>query len=151
MTAPMHIVAGTALIKNARDEVLLIRHPQRGWETPGGQVEEGEALLDGVMREIREESGISVAIGPLAGVYSNISAPSRMIFAFLGHYISGDVKTSAESLEVAWVPRAQILDLVTFPPVKDRVQDMLEYSGRLIYRVYKTQPTYHTLETRMLR
>jgi 8-oxo-dGTP diphosphatase len=41
---PKHIVSAAAIIQNDAGYILLIKGPKRGWEMPGGQVEEGEAL-----------------------------------------------------------------------------------------------------------
>ncbi len=46
MIAPKHIVAVADLIMDAQNCVLMICSPRRGWEFPGGQVEEGEDLTD---------------------------------------------------------------------------------------------------------
>ena len=54
---PKHIVAAGMLVERG-DEVLLVRTKRRGWEFPGGQIEEGESVLDGVIREVREEANI---------------------------------------------------------------------------------------------
>lgn len=56
--APKHIVSATAIVVNERNEILLIKEPKRGWEMPGGQVEEGESLKDAAIRETKEESRI---------------------------------------------------------------------------------------------
>ena len=69
--APHHIVAAAMLVER-EDRVLLVRTPRRGWELPGGQIEHGESILDGVMREVREEANVVAAAGSLAGVYSNL-------------------------------------------------------------------------------
>ncbi|MBL6882113.1 MAG: NUDIX hydrolase [Candidatus Poseidoniaceae archaeon] len=37
--------------------ILMVRHPDRGWEFPGGHVEEGETPEDALMRELQEEVG----------------------------------------------------------------------------------------------
>lgn len=54
--APKHIVSAATIVVNERNEILLIKGPKRGWEMPGGQVEEGESLKDAAIRETKEES-----------------------------------------------------------------------------------------------
>ncbi|MFC5652718.1 NUDIX hydrolase [Paenibacillus solisilvae] len=44
MSPPKHIVSAAVVILNERSEILLIKGPRRGWEMPGGQVEEGESI-----------------------------------------------------------------------------------------------------------
>ena len=140
MIHPKHIVAVSGLISHPNGKILLIRSPRRGWEFPGGQVEEGENLIEAFQREIREESGITASIGPLVGVYSNIKAPTKLAFGFLGDYVCGKLATSAESLETEWVARHLALQRVSNPIIYDRMKDMLDFSGRVVYRVYTTDP-----------
>ncbi len=82
MNYPMHIVAVSGFITNEDGDVLLVNSPKRGWEIPGGQVEIGETLTDALSREIQEETGITAEIGQMVGVYTNITPPSKVIFAF---------------------------------------------------------------------
>ena len=103
MVHPKHIVAVSGLIRHPNGKILLIRSPRRGWEFPGGQVEEGENLIEALRREIQEESGVTASIGSLVGVYSNTKSPTKLMFGFLGDYVSGELRTSDESLETEWV------------------------------------------------
>ncbi len=68
-TPPKHIVSAATIVINEQQEILLIKGPRRGWEMPGGQVEEGESLKDAAIRETKEESGIDVEIVSFCGVY----------------------------------------------------------------------------------
>ena len=140
MQPPMHIVAACALISNPAGEILVINSPKRGWEIPGGQIEIGESLIDGLKREIHEEAGVSVEIGLLTGVYSNIKTPTKVIFVFLGSYVSGDLTTSAESSEVIWAKRDHVLALITHAAIYDRISDALSFTGQVVYRTYTTDP-----------
>jgi 8-oxo-dGTP diphosphatase len=138
--APKHILAVTGLITNHLGEVLMIRSPRRGWEIPGGQVEVGESLHQALAREIHEETGITAKVGVLAGIYSNLKPPPLLILGFLCDWASGDPCTSDESLETEWVERSEVQERVTHPAIFARIKDLLEFSGRIKYRVYKTDP-----------
>ncbi len=133
---PRHIVAVAGLVSDGDGRVLLLRGPRRGWEFPGGQVEQGETLTEALQREVREETGVEVEIGPLVGVYSNVRSHIVM-FGFLCRYASGEPTTSEESLEVAWVPREEALSRVTSPPLRDRLRDLLGFDGTVVYRAYE--------------
>ena len=149
MIHPKHIVAVSGLIRHPDGKILLIRGPRRGWEFPGGQVEEGETLIEALQREIQEEAGVTTSIGKLVGVYSNIKAPTKLMFGFLGDYVSGELTTSNESLETEWVARHSALQRISHPAIYDRMKDMLDFSGRVIYRVYTNDP-YQVCEGRFL-
>lgn len=145
---PRHIVAACALITNDNGDVLMIMNPERGWEVPGGQVEQGEALLDGLQREILEESGVMAEIGQLTTITARITDPHIVIFCFLGRYLDGVLRPSPESTEVEWVARDRALDRIEHAAVRDRVRDMLEFDGQVMYRIYSLNPyMVHTERT----
>ncbi len=149
MDFPKHIVAACGLVRKATGQVLLVRTTARGWDCPGGQVEEGESLIEGLKREIREEAGVEVEVTQLAGIYSNVKSPSKVILAFLCEWISGELKSSDETPEVIWVNDNEVLGLITHPVVKDRTRDMLNFAGQVIYRAYSTEP-YEMMQERFI-
>lgn len=65
MNYPVHIVSVGGLIENDEGKILMLKSPDRGWEIPGGQVEEGESLTDALKREVKEETGIDIEVGSL--------------------------------------------------------------------------------------
>ena len=69
---PVHFVSAAGVVYQD-GKVLLIRSERRGWEFPGGIVEQGEALLDGLRREIFEESGIAAEPEAVTGIYQNLA------------------------------------------------------------------------------
>jgi 8-oxo-dGTP diphosphatase len=137
---PRHIVATSGLTRDAAGRVLLVRSGWRGWELPGGQVEQGEDLLTALRREILEESGCVVAPERLVGVYSNVGPPYIVQFLFLCTYVSGAPHPSIETPEVGWFVPADALRLVTRPSTLLRLQDALAAAPGVVYRVYRLRP-----------
>lgn len=147
---PRHTVVVGCLVRSANDDVLLIRHRHRGWEIPQGRVEEGENLVEAALREVMEEAGVCVEVGPLAAVWSMVTPPSALIFAFLGRYVSGDLNPSDDSIDAAWIPEAQALDMVTSPVMRERLAVLLKYDGGVCYRSYAIKPYQLHLERDLL-
>ena len=135
---PKHIIAAGLLVERG-DQVLLVRTERRGWEFPGGQIEEGESLLDGVVREVLEEANIKAIADRLVGVYSNLSA-SRVIFDFLGSWISGEAKVGDETIDVSWVKKREAREVIEHPGYSRRLQQLLEFDGRVLYQSYTSDP-----------
>ncbi len=121
METPKHIVSASACVLNDKNEILLVKSPKRGWEMPGGQVEEGESIKNAAIRETKEESGIDIEIEKYCGMYQNVS---RCICnaLFLGKVIGGELTTSLESLEVGFFPINQALDMVTWHTFRNRIE-----------------------------
>jgi 8-oxo-dGTP pyrophosphatase MutT (NUDIX family) len=64
-------MGAAAVIVDEGGRVLLVKHTygRRNWELPGGQTEPGESAEETALREVREETGLRVRAGRLAGVY----------------------------------------------------------------------------------
>jgi len=142
---PKHIVAACTLVTNPTGAILLVKTERRGWEIPGGQVEAGETLPQAAIRETQEESGVTVTIGDLCVVNSNLSK-IVVVFGFRGHYVSGDPAASNETLDARWVQPQAALSMMTHPVNLQRVRDLLAFDGRVVYRAYTTDP-YRLIET----
>ncbi|MCL2321541.1 MAG: NUDIX domain-containing protein [Oscillospiraceae bacterium] len=99
MAWPTHIVAAAGYVEDANGNMLLVKTNNRGWDTAGGQIEVGENIEEGVLREILEESGIRASVKCLIGIYSNVgqhlgydgvtNIPTKVMFDFLYDYIVG--------------------------------------------------------------
>ena len=76
------------------------------WTIPGGVVEVGEEPSQGAIREVFEETGITIKILELLKVFPTDDL--RLSF-FLGAYIKGEIKVQAdEVIDARWVPREEI-------------------------------------------
>ena len=135
--APRHIVAVMGLVTDPAGRVLLVRAGRRGWEPPGGQVEQGEDLIAALKREIREESGCEVEVGKLVGVYSNVGAPPKLMLTFLCAFARGEVCAGEECAEAGWFSPEEALNLVTHPAQLAKLRDALAADG-VTYRAYRT-------------
>jgi 8-oxo-dGTP pyrophosphatase MutT (NUDIX family) len=125
MSSPKHIVSAATIVLNEQNEILLIKGPRRGWEMPGGQVEEGESLKDAAIRETLEESGIEIEVVKFCGVFQNVSA-SICNTLFLARPVGGIPTTSPESLEVGFFPIEKALEMVTWKNFKQRIEYCLD-------------------------
>lgn len=121
MTPPKHIVSAATIVFNDQQEILLIKGPRRGWEMPGGQVEEGESLKEAAVRETKEETGIDIEVTKFCGIFQNVNG-SICNTLFLGKPISGELTTSTESLEVGYFPIEKALEMVTWKNFRQRIE-----------------------------
>jgi 8-oxo-dGTP diphosphatase len=129
---PKHIVSAATIVVNDQNQVLLIKGPRRGWEMPGGQVEEGESLKDAAIRETKEETGIDVEILRFCGLFQNVNR-SICNTLFLARPVGGELTTSPESLEVGFFPIEQALEMVTFLNFRQRIENCLDEEMQPFY------------------
>ncbi|MCE7791232.1 NUDIX domain-containing protein [Salipaludibacillus sp. CUR1] len=120
MESPKHIVSAAAVVLNEEGHLLLIKGPKRGWEMPGGQVEEGESAMDAAVRETKEESGIDIEIIKFCGVFQN-KGDKICNLLFLGKPLGGELTVTPESLETGFYPLPEALERVTWTNFKERI------------------------------
>ena len=144
---PYHLVSACGLVRKD-GLVLLVRHPRRGWELPGGTAEQGETITEALKREIYEESGILCEPERLTGVYQNLmqkdgygplegmKIPPLVNFAFVCRYVGGEATASEESEEVRWVTPEEAVRMVKHPLYETRLADMLTFDGSVVFSTY---------------
>lgn len=99
--------------------VLQYRSPERykkwsGYAFPGGHIEEGESLVESVIREVYEETGLTIADPKLVAVkdWSLDDGGRYIVFCYKATKFTGQLRSSEEG-EVSWVKKDQLekLDL----------------------------------------
>jgi len=107
-------VGMAALIHDNRGRILVVHRTyshDEPWALPGGWLEGGdEALERGLERELLEETGLRVRVGPIKAVDRRGFAVVLLMQAELLDGTSG-FRPSAEVSEVAWVERARVAEL----------------------------------------
>lgn len=100
--SPRHSVSVAAIITDAQNQVLLIqRRDNRNWEPPGGVLELGESIEGGLRREVAEETGATVVVHALTGVYKNM--PRGIVaLVFRCSLITDPARQTAEAAVVTW-------------------------------------------------
>jgi 8-oxo-dGTP pyrophosphatase MutT (NUDIX family) len=121
MNPPKHIVSAAAIVINDQNELLLIRGPRRGWEMPGGQVEEGESLSQAAIRETKGESGIDIEIIRFCGIFQNVRNGICNTL-FLAKPVGGEFVQTDESLESGFFPINEALNKVTWKDFRQRIE-----------------------------
>lgn len=101
------VIAVDAVITLSNESVVLVRrrYPpfQNHWALPGGMVEIGETVEEALMREVKEETGLSVETIRLIGVFSNPTRDPRghvVSIAFHVRRVKGELRISSETTEV---------------------------------------------------
>ena len=118
---PSRPIVGVGAVVIDGDRVLLVKRahePLKGeWSLPGGAVELGETLQAAIAREVLEETGLHVEVGPIVDVFDRLrfDGDGRPRF----HYVlidfvcrprSGAIVCSSDAEAAAWVDRSRLAD-----------------------------------------
>lgn len=128
---PHHDVA-VGLLGNDAGELFIQRRPDEGllaglWEFPGGKQEGDEELAETCRRELREETGATVEVGPLFHRLDHAYSHFKItLHAFRCRLADGSAApTAAEGQPTRWVAPAE-LDDYAFPRANRRLIEELE-------------------------
>lgn len=98
------------LLRDA-DRILLQKRVKKdwiGWATPGGHIEPGESIVGAVVREMCEETGLTVKNPRLCGVkHWPIEGGRYIVFLFVADEFEGELRSSDEG-EMRWFARSEL-------------------------------------------
>ena len=115
MTTRPEVCVGAVVVDD--DRLLMIRRghgPGAGeWSVPGGRVEHGETLVEAVVREVREETGLDVAVDQFLGFVERITDEAHfVILDFAATAFDPDaLEAGDDAAEAAWIDVNDVIDL----------------------------------------
>jgi 8-oxo-dGTP diphosphatase len=111
-------LAVKALVADERGRILAIRRSAASsqfggnWDLPGGKVDPGESFDVALVREVAEETGLSITLTGVAGATEYDCPKVRLAVLFMGAAVeSGEVQLSSEHDDYAWVERSKLPEM----------------------------------------
>ena len=112
------VLTNMCMVRDGEKVLVQIRNDKRwgGAVFPGGHIEDGESITDSVIREVFEETGLTVLSPVLCGVknFYNDDGDRYIVFLFKSDKFEGNVRSSSEG-EVFWVEEKKLFELDTVP------------------------------------
>ena len=135
-TANSVVPSVVAVVEDDQGRILLIHKTDNDlWALPGGGHDIGESIAETVVREVKEETGYDVEVVDIVGTYTNPrhvmayddgEVRQQFSICFAARLLGGELKTSSESKEVAWVAPADTVTLQMHPSMRMRLAHYLE-------------------------
>jgi 8-oxo-dGTP pyrophosphatase MutT (NUDIX family) len=128
---PLMLSSAAGVVSDDAGRILLGRHEVGGhWVIPGGIIDPGETPAQAMVREVREETGLTVSPTELLGVwggtaehhvtYPNGHEVDFLLIAFEARVVGGRLDTASEELtELGWYQSTEIRSLDTAPWMVD--------------------------------
>jgi 8-oxo-dGTP pyrophosphatase MutT (NUDIX family) len=131
------VPAASAVVTNDRGEILMQRRVDNNfWALPGGAMDFGETIVQTAEREVREETGLNVEVDRIVGTfsdprhiieYSDGEVRQQFNICFHAKLIGGRLRSSDESTEVRWIPRADLKELEIHHTTRLRLDHFLRH------------------------
>jgi 8-oxo-dGTP diphosphatase len=117
---------GGVVIEDGRTVLIRRSNPplEGQWSIPGGILEVSETILQGVERELEEETGLVVRAGELIEVFERIIPDQHgrtqyhfVIIDYLCERLSGTARPGGDALEAVWVKQGDLERYALVPAV----------------------------------
>lgn len=103
-----------------------VKEDWKGYTLPGGHIEKGESVADAVVREVKEETGLTIYNPKLCGLKEfPIENGRYIVFLFKTDEFDGEVISSEEG-EMHWIDREKLSEVNTVKDFEELLQVMLD-------------------------
>ncbi len=133
------VVAAGAVVSQPGPRVLLVHRPKYDdWSFPKGKLDPGEHMLGAAVREVEEETGLTVRLGPPLSDQHYQTGDSRSRHKVVHYWVARpvgdpDLSTYATNSEIdalAWVPVEEACEQLTYPHDRDTLAEYLAVRRR---------------------
>jgi 8-oxo-dGTP diphosphatase len=108
-----HSVSVAGVVVDDHGRALVTKRRDNGrWEAPGGVLEHGETIEDGLRREVFEETGLKIEPVALTGVYQNLPR-SIIAMVYQCRAVDGQLTVNDEVTEFRWLSADEANELLT--------------------------------------
>ncbi|WP_163101994.1 8-oxo-dGTP diphosphatase [Peribacillus alkalitolerans] len=151
-----HRIYTMCMVQNG-DNVLLIKRPTEkgfpGYLAPGGKIDFPESILEGAVREVKEETGLTVTNLIFKGLDEYVNPKDRvryMVFNYWTNTFHGSLLDNPPEGELHWIPIDQVLHLPLQDWFREKFTLFLEQGTFEIHRVWDTDSDQH-VDTKIFR
>ncbi|MGA2131344.1 MAG: NUDIX hydrolase [Bryobacteraceae bacterium] len=141
---PTHPILGVGALIFDGDAILLVeraKEPLRGyWSLPGGVLETGETLAQGIIREVREETGLEVEPVRVLEIFERIIRDAQgaaeyhyVLIDYICRVTGGNLRAGDDAGRVAWASRESLptyrITTGTLPVIEKGFRERVTYTG----------------------
>ncbi|MDQ0160659.1 NUDIX hydrolase [Alkalibacillus salilacus] len=114
-------VAYAFIYKEDENNILMVNNKGGSWSLPGGAVEQGETLEEAVIREVKEETNLTIEVGEIIAVNEAMfkeNGHHALFITFKAKVIEGEISIidKDEISEIEWVNIQRANDLMPYHP-----------------------------------
>jgi 8-oxo-dGTP diphosphatase len=134
---PADVIAAGAVVTRKGGDVLLVHRPKYDdWSFPKGKLDPGEHVTTAAVREVAEETGLDIRLGPPLGVQRYVVEEDRhkRVYYWVARVVGDDdvsaYRVNDEIDEVAWVPRDEARERLDYEHDRETLDEASRYAKK---------------------
>ena len=138
-------IGAFGIIVDKENRILLVhRNDYDLWNLPGGGLDSGESPWAGVIREVKEETGLDVKVSKLLGVYSK-PEKDEIVFNFECKVVAGELTLNEEARDLKYFALQEIPEN-TSPKQVERIKDFYQDNNQLVMKIQEGKSTIELIK-----